>query len=433
MVLMTAQGWMKPWHQVVGLLAALTLTAGCETGFVIGNAPPAPVDAAAAAPAGAGFDQLLTYAMTTAPDVRRARAELAAAKAALDTAKGALGPGLTGRGESFQLGELQSSATIEVRQPIWHGGRNRLNVARAQVQADLSGHQLRATQDISGHKLIDLYFQWLTADTEVQIRQKHLKQSQAVLDDIRAEFENGLVGGSEYTSAQIEVDQMQRRLLTVDAARENARVALESFLQAPQDEAALRRGAPKTAARAPKMALGKMVDGSPHVAAALKRVDLAHLDVELHKAGQLPSMDAVARREWTEGGIVGNGVGLTVELSVQNPKTTKARMVELKNTFAATQAAVDTTKTDLQTRILQANRSLDSSRARIETLTNILRRAEDALQSAQRQKAAGTGAWETVIASINELAELRVSLSEAQNNKTAALNHLALYAKGAKS
>jgi outer membrane protein, adhesin transport system len=379
-------------------------------------------------PVNGDYSALLQYSKTDAAAVREAKAELAAAESGVEVSKGQRGPGLAGTAATYHLGSLNQMASLEVRQPVWHGGRLSLSVRRSELKAELAKTELKAAQNMSAHRFVSVYFQWLQSITEQKTRESYLVQASDVLNKIEREYRDGLVGQSEFLKAQIQVDQLRRRVLVAQSSRQNALVALESFLLAPQNEDLLYQKRPNVLLSVPRnMSIAQAVANDPTVIAAYKFVEITKSDIELHKLDGRPKIDGVIKREWNSLGSAADGVGLTVNFTLSNPKLSKAQTNVLKNTLQANIAAVDIARADLMTNITQAERLFASGTERMQTLSNIMLRANDALASAQRQKRAGNGSWETVITAITELSELKVSFDQARLSAAEAAEHLRFY------
>jgi len=380
------------------------------------------------APLSGNYNELLRFNRENSPSVRKARAEFEAAQSAILSSKGQLGPTLSANAEDYQLGDLDRSATLQVRQPIWYGGQLNQDVKRAELKAQLAQLEFEVAQNASAHKFVTLYFQWLRSISEEKLRQIYLDQLTNVLQDIEKEFEIGLVGQSEFVDAQIRLDQSHRRLLLVQSQRQNAFAALESYLLTTQNEDLLYAKRPSiTTILQRNEDVEKVVSKDPTVLAAKKYVEITEADILLRRLDGRPQVDLVAKRQWTGAGGVSDGAGIALNLTIVNPRAKKARIEELENTLNATIASVDAARADLLVNILQAERSLESNNDRIKVLSEIVSRAEDALASAERQKRAGTGSWDVVITGITELSELKVSMSEATMSAYEAAEHLRLY------
>ena len=111
----------------------------------------------------------------------------------------------------------------------WHG------VNRAKQRNDAAEHQLARTEQEIVFRVVDSYYAVLLATRQLEVAEKAVKTSQAIMDRSQARFDSGLVVESDLLTAKVRMAGRQQELIRARNNLDLARTQLSTAMGVPAD------------------------------------------------------------------------------------------------------------------------------------------------------------------------------------------------------
>lgn len=293
----------------------------------LGGAHALPAKAKEAAPAGTNtpasvltLSAAVDLALTNNPALRVLRAEIAAARGEVTTAKTwsnpevSVSPGFKSvrdPSDTIFHGDFGVEQTFE-----WPGKRA---LRRAVAETDVSARQ-RALDGFRSQLVVQVrraYWTLLAAREGVALREQRLTLARSFVAAAKKRAEGGFAPEFEVTKAEVEVVAAQKSLREAQARQDAARVTLNALLGRPPDEPLAVTGPlPRTVTPPdPVGLLAKALGSNPAIQIQAAEVERSGLNLQSVRKSRLPDFKIGPNIEYTrDEQIVGLGISLPLPL-----------------------------------------------------------------------------------------------------------------------
>lgn len=369
----------------------------------------------AAIAAKTAFGNVLTKAVFIAPEVAQARADLTAARAALQAAQKGLQPqlGLEARAEG-----AASVAVLALRQPIWSAGKLRAAIVEAEAAVQQSQAALEQVQLEAGLRLIDAVGRWVETDAAARALADVLVEYDDTLAMVQRRADEGVASGSEVELVAARRASVLADIASAGAARDLARASLTSLLGAEIGGGVL-EGAMAGTGAVPLPASGdldRLVAQSPALRVADAAIARAGAGLASARADRFPTLSLVGEQQLTEGGGTGDGrvyLGLTANIGPGRAGASRiaAAQAQVEGLTAARAIKARALRDELTALDLRHRAAVD----RLAAADNAISASGAVLASYRKQMAeAGSKSWQDILAATREATDARRARASAQ-------------------
>jgi outer membrane protein TolC len=317
---------------------------------------------------------------------------------------------------------------LELRWPIYTGGRLEALERAASAEANATGSELAAARADLKLEVTRAYWALVTARETARVLTEAVARVDAQLSDVRSRFVAGFVPPNDVLTVEAQrARQEGQRLEAVNLAA-SAEADLARLIDAPAGshielDAALTPAAPVPAEVTPAL-LEDARQHRPERAALDARIQAADHRVRAAHAGVLPSVSFVSGVDYArpnprifprqEAWKTSWDVGVTVGWTLWDAGRTGAAVAETSYEATAARERLADFDTNLALDIRQRLLDLDTARAQIGAAEQGVRSATEARRVVQQRFAAG-------VATTTDLLDAQVALLQAELDRTRAI------------
>jgi outer membrane protein len=317
------------------------------------------------------------------------------------------------------------SATLQLTQPLYRGGRSTAELARAEANVEAGRAQLGVVEQRILLEAATSYINLAQAFAVLELNINNVQVLQRQLDAARDRFQVGEITRTDVSQAEARLAQAQ-----ANRTRSEGEVATTraTFLRSAGLEAgrvrvpAVPRGLPGNEAEARSWAQA----ANPNIVQARFSHESATQDVALIEGEQLPTValqaDAIKARETTTRGLTRDtlDVLLTFSVPIYQQGSTDARVRGAKQTQGQRRTQVDVATRQAIDDSTRGWQQLATARAQIGSFTSQIRANEIALEGVEQEARVGSRTVLDVLNAEQELLNSRVSLVQAQRDEVLA-------------
>lgn len=289
---------------------------------------------------------------------------------------------------------------LSLSQPLFNWERwQQLKQADAAVaQAEAEYHA--ASQDLMLN-VAELYFALLAAEDTLDFAKAEKVSTSRQLEQARERFEVGLIAITDVHEAQARYDLAVAQEIQAGDAVESAREALRQATGTSYQQLAGVRGELSLAGPEPGFVVAWVeaaARSNPALLAAQAQVEQARRQVEVNRAGHLPTLDLsadVSRIDSNFGGIASvkrndAGIGVQLRVPVYSGGLTSSRIRQALASLEQTRYLYDQNQRQIERSTRDAFRGVNTSISQVKALKQALVSTETALEAAEEGFKVGT-------------------------------------------
>lgn len=399
--------------------------------------PPAP-QAPAQLPEVLGFRQALERALIAESGYRAQQAEHAATREEIPRARAALLPNVSASGIRYDNNAyvtqtvarendyISKNYTLTLRQPLLNQSRW-VQYRQAQVRVDHSGKRLEAERQRLILQIAQAYLNCLHADAVAQFAQAEVTALEGMLASVKRGHEAGETTLTDIYDAEARLDDAKVKQIEAGNSLDAARRVLETALGHPVK--AIQGIAQDSLTLAPfesQIAQWQQeaVEANAEVAAARLALSLAGKEVQLQRAGHLPTLDLIAQRQLSQSDTISTlgtrtrntmwGVQLNVPLYSGGYVNASTRQAASRLTAA--QAKLDAAAEQVRLHSSSAAEKVHASMDRIRALERAEHSAAASLNGTEKGLKAGTRSFIDILNARKQLFEVRLRRAQANTD-----------------
>lgn len=190
------------------------------------------------------------------------------------------------------VGSTDANAlTVRVQQPLWMGGRISSEINAAEIRRGVAQLSLEETELDLLLRVVQSYSDTLRLQERIAVATENTLEHQRLFDLIQRRLDQRVTSEADVSLAKARLQQAKTELVTLQAARANARSTLEQLIGRPLNGDALARPAARTLAWPDARAA---VDAARQALPTMRRLDteveLARADYETKKSTLMPQL-----------------------------------------------------------------------------------------------------------------------------------------------
>lgn len=314
---------------------------------------------------------------------------------------------------------------LQLRQPIYDGGRTIASVDRADALIERGRYVLESTEQQVLAEAVAAHFDVLREQLILELYEGHVTALQSQLDSVQRRFER-----QDATRADLaqSVARYQRGLSDRRLAQGNLEQAQSAYLRivgTPVNGLARSFTPPPGLPDSLEEAIALALDNNPDVLAAMRAIEVAESDIGVARAGLLPDISLqgnLRRVEQSDSPFVDRDIGevlLVLTMPLYEAGGPSSRVREAKQVVSQRRRELDLTRT----RVIDATKrqwaALVTARQRLALVRRQVEAAQIALDSVDQEVRAGT---RTVLDRLNAEQELLdARIAEIRNRRDEAV------------
>ena len=374
----------------------------------------------------------LRLAVAEHPQMRARQADVDAARADMDSARYQYWPtpsvSTQHPDKPLLLGTDRSVTMLNLRQPLWTGGRLQSGLALSQAKQQTAQAVQEETRRDIALEVVQAWVDACTAAARIQVYEESLVAQRQFLTQIQRRVEFGLSVQSDISLASSRLEAMLADLSASQAALEAAQERLHTQLGHRVNSPEL------PAAPWPPIAEHEVLHLSQQVDPTLLRMRAEELEllaqIDSSKSAFWPELStSVTQRQ-------GDITGRTMQVSIGFESKWGGGLSNVSALQAATQR-LQAKKEDIAHRtrklaeqIRADQMQLKATRTRVQAFKQALEAAKDVTQSWGRQFAAGKKTWQDVMNAVREDTQAHIQWVDAVGTAAAIDWRLALVTHG---
>lgn len=325
----------------------------------------------------------------------------------------------TGFKNSFDVG-------VNLRQPIWHGGKTFAAYEISKLYRDYSLEIANQVQDEIVLAATQLFNAAILAEAQLAVWQQALEANTANLEVVEKKYDQGMVSEYEVLRARVEKQNILPEILRTESDVRLSRKRLKSFIGLELEEPITLVENKTDTSLTNLPSLQACVDSAlarrPEVIQAEKLTRITNKAIRVAKGDYWPQLDAVAGYGWSavsddftlsENNSTSWTAGVTLSLNIFDGGTRRAdvnmRKAENRQANLALKQAIDDVTLEVEEaydQLLQAKQALDIQGATIAS-------AEEGLKIARVRYESGVGTQLEVLSAQTALTQAREVLAQA--------------------
>lgn len=403
------------------------LSAMLAGGFLVLNTA-----AVLAAPVELSLDDSIAMALRNNPSIKMADSDREKAGWGVDEAKAGKAPSLEynfagthSKAQSAATGNFsindKFSNSFSLNMPLYTGGKvegsidkAKLNVKSADLTLDKTKQQIKLDATTG-------YYSILENKNLVKIAQESVDSLTEHLKNVQAQYQVGTVAKSDVLRSEVELADAQQNLIKAQNSYDLAVSSFDNVVGLPLDSEIVVKDELKHQPYAMSLddSIKYAMDNRPDVAIANIAVDSAKKDIQIAKAGNLPTVNASASTGWYDDNFPGTdnnnwSLGVAASWSVFDSGLTKSKIRQAEAALDKANQQAKQTIDSVQLDVRNAYLSMKEAEKRIDTTKVAVDKADEDFKIAQVRYGAGVGTNLDVI-------DAQVALSQAKNNYVQAL------------
>lgn len=412
---------------ILSALSLQTVFAAKQTITVVRPAAPT-----APATVDLNLEKAVHLALTNNSGVKISKAELAAAQAQKDQAKGARWGSFSathysGRYEKYQIastvdgvGNTHTNA-VSMSLPIYSGGKLEANIDKAAKNLEAYKYGMEGSYETAEYNATKGYYDVLNASNSVALCTETVDRLAEHLKNTEAQFNVGVVAKVDVLTSQVNLADAQQSLTKAQNSYDYAVAALNNVIGLPQHtKLNLSEGLEyKEYNNTLDNCITYAMANNPSVHQAELAVDMAKASQRVANAGNIPQVSLAAENDWSKDTFPGSdkdswALGVNVSWNFWDYGVTAAKVAEAKANVINAQETYRQTSDAIRLSVRNNYLSLREAEKRIGTSSVSVAEAEEAYRIAVIRYQAGVGTNTDVI-------DASVYLTTAKNNYITAL------------
>lgn len=385
-----------------------------------------------AAPVELSLDDSIAMALKNNPSIKMADADREKAGWTVDEAKAGKAPALSynfagnhSKAQSaatgtFNVGDKFSNS-FSLSMPLYTGGKVEGTIDKANLGVKSADLTLDKTKQQIKLDATTGYFGILQSKNLVKVAQDSVDSLSEHLKNVQAQYQVGTVAKSDVLRSEVELANAQQSLIKAQNTYDLAVSSFNNVVGLPlgseitvKDELKYQQY-PLSLDDSIKFAM----DNRPDVAIANLGIDSAKKDIQIAKAGNLPTIGASAATGWSDDKFPGTdnnnwSVGVSASWSVFDSGLTKSRIKQADASLDKANQLAKQTGDSVQLDVRNAYLSMKEAEKRIDTSKVAVDKAEEDFKIAQVRYGAGVGTNLDVI-------DAQLALTQAKTNYIQAL------------
>jgi outer membrane protein TolC len=331
---------------------------------------------------------------------------------------------LTTPGHQISFGDgTTADLSLNLGLPLYTGGAITDNIRLAVISTEVAHASYQQLWQNLRLQLRRLYFNFLKTQQAVNIAQKNVQQAQIHLDDVNNRLQEGMAIDLDVLEARTALGQSRQDLLTKTNQNEQARLALLSILELPQDSpitfSSTGWDKPPEPAQIPGQ--DSTFDSRAEVRKITMQIDAARLAKSLEASNQKPTLSFASSGHYARPGLdpvkdewmAYASAGLNLDFTLYRGGSVKAQIEEKQKDVDA----LDNQRHSIERQIIlqrqSANLALNTAKGQWGLAEELLKNARERYRVAESMWKQGLATETTYQDAQNALtqAELSVSVS----------------------
>jgi outer membrane protein TolC len=331
---------------------------------------------------------------------------------------------LTTPGHQISFGDgTTADLNLSLGIPLYTGGAITDNIRLADLSTNAAQASYQQLWQDLRLQLRRLYFDFLKAQQAVEIALKDVQQSQLYLDDVNNRLQEGMAIDLDVLEARTALGQSRQNLLTKTNQNEQARLALLSILELPQDSpitfSLMGWDKPPEPDQIPGQ--DSTFDSRAEVRKVLLQIDAAHVARNLEASNQRPTLSFAGAGHYARPGLdpvkdewmAYASAGLNLDFTLFRGGAVKAQIEEKQKNVDALDKQRQSIERQIVLQRQSANLALNTAKGQWELAVELLKNARERFRVAEsmwKQGVATETAYQDAQDALTQ-AELSVSVS----------------------
>lgn len=385
--------------------------------------------AAFAAPIELTLDESIAMALNNNSAIKIAASDREKAAWSVDTAKAKKLPTLT-YDFAGSYSEPASTATksneaysnsLTLTMPLYTGGTVEGNIDKAKIGVQSADLTLDKTKQQIKLDATSGYYSILQTRNLVKVAQDSVDSLAEHLKNVQAQYNVGTVAKSDVLRSEVELANAQQSLIKAQNAYDLAVSSFNNVVGLPLDSELTIKDELKYKKFELSLedSIKYAMDNRPEVTIANLGIDAAKKDIQIAKAGRLPTVGATASTGWSDTKLPGTendkwSVGVKASWNVFDSGLTSSQIKQADVSVDKAIEQLRQTKDSVQLDVRNAYLSMKEAEKRIDTSQVAVDKAQEDFKIAQVRYGAGVGTNLDVM-------DAQVALTQAKTNYIQAL------------
>lgn len=369
------------------------------------------------------LEQSIEMALKNNKTIKISAADKESAKWALKEAKGAknFSIDLSHKdaklgGDSYEKNTSKYSNTVSATLPIYSGDKIESLINQAAIGAEVGELNFANTKQQIKLDATKGYFAILQGGNLVQVSEETVRNLEAHLKNVRAQYAVGTVAKSDVLRSEVELANAEQNLIK---AQNNYDLAMSSFnniVGLPLETIVSIHDQLKYDKYQLSLdySINYALTNRPDGIAAQKAIKVAEEGIDIAKSGQRPTVALSLQNSWEDNKFPGTDtsdwqVGLAAGWNIFDGNVTRSKVKQAEYTLVKSNEQAEQKKDAIQLEVRQAYLNMGESEKRINTSSVAVAKAQEDFKIAQVRYSAGVGTNTDVM-------DAQVKLTEAQTN-----------------
>ncbi|MDD6398027.1 MAG: TolC family protein [Selenomonadaceae bacterium] len=323
----------------------------------------------------------------------------------------------------------QFETNVSLNMPIYTGGKLEASIKAAELGMTAAELGVEASKQAIKAQTSSAYYQALKAKNQIKVAQDSVNTLEEHLKNVNAQFTVGTVAKSDVLGSQVQLSNAEFNLISAENNYDTALADLANVMGiSTEEELVLSDSLEYIPYEIPiEQCTQYALQNRPDILIADYKVKMAEEEVNVAKAGTMPTVGASVSKNWTGGHLFaaeeqdygyasGNNwtAALGVKWSVWDNQITQAKVKQAEAAVEKAKANADQTRLTGDVEVRKAYLNMKSSEKSIATNKVAVEKAQEDYKIAQVRYAAGVGTNLDVM-------DAQEKLTNAQNNYFLAL------------
>ena len=405
----------KKLRSLAAYLVLVLLASGLATGYA---APDTPGTARELT-----LDEAVKLALTNNPTGKIAVFDFEAAKGALTAARSARWFSISAShkdAQSWAGGSAnivdQYTNSVSLNWTLWSGNKVESQISQAKLALDSSQWGIAKARQQLKYDATDAYFKFMAARDNVKLNQESVERLERYLQDVRLQFEVGVVAKVDVLRSEVELAKAKQSLIEAQNTYDLAMANLNNIIGFPLTTELNVKGDLSYARYEKELAF--CVDAAlrqrPEISQYTDAAKSAQEAITIAKSGYLPTVSAVYNAGWYDSKFAGGNnynwsVYLLTNWTLFDSGLTAGKVKQAVEGYKKAQEQLKQTVDSVQLDVRQTYLSLKSAEQSIATSSSAVGLAEEDYKIKVIRYQAGVGTNLDVL-------DAQVALTTAKNN-----------------
>ena len=367
------------------------------------------------------LEQSIELALTNNKSIKISEAEKESAKWAVREAKGAKNFSIDlshkdGKfGGDSAHGEKYSNE-VQATLPIYTGDKIESIIKQAEIGAEVSELDVENSRQQVKLDATKGYFAILQSANMVQVSEETVRNLEAHLKNVRAQYAVGTVAKSDVLRSEVELANAEQLLIKAKNSYDLAMSSFNNVVGLPLDTVVTIHDELKYEKYGLSLAdsIQYAITNRPDGIAAQKAIDIAKESIDIAKAGQRPTIALSAKNTWQDSRFPGDEtsdwqVGLATSWNVFDGNVTRSKVKQANYSLVKSSEQAKQKQDAIQLEVRQCYLNMGEAEKRIQTSKVAVDKAQEDFKIAQVRYSAGVGTNIDVM-------DAQVKLTEAKTN-----------------